>query len=181
MDVPIPLDMGTGISAEHCGRSTIENLTLYSMIQRIMRPNNLQSPIEAGRRFMTNRKPALPSPWEGRKGVSSDYLEEGYWLFRWGKDTPEVPARIWREWCDHEPGNPDNKLDTGPINLWRAEVAGEEVDPYRVQHGRKTQRLTAQQYRFRLAQRDWLKDWEPENPKVQPHRRVDLRKMPPPF
>jgi alkanesulfonate monooxygenase SsuD/methylene tetrahydromethanopterin reductase-like flavin-dependent oxidoreductase (luciferase family) len=97
-------------------------------------------------------------------------------MVRWRRHTAEVPAAIWR--CPHEPGDPGNVLDTGPI--WAAEIAGESADPVMVWTMRKRP-ITPEEYRYRVADQAWLRRARPDDPKVAPRRPVDLSTMKAPF
>jgi hypothetical protein len=96
-------------------------------------------------------------------------------MVRWRRSTAEVPARIW--WCPHEPGNPDNILE---VPILAAEIAAEPVDPVTVWQMRKRP-IDEAEYKFRIADQAWLRLARPDDPKVSPRARVDLKSMAPPF
>jgi hypothetical protein len=51
-----------------------------------------------------------------------------HFLMRLRRDGPLVPARL--RWLDHEPGEPDNKLDRGRLTPFPAvDIAGKDVAP----------------------------------------------------
>jgi hypothetical protein len=104
-------------------------------------------------------------------------LVEGWWMVRWFRGGPEVPARTWL--CSHEPGNPANVLDRQPY--WRAQVAGQEVDPLDILRCRDVRRVPRREVEFQLADLDYAADHEPNNPKLRPKRRVDFNNAPLPF
>jgi hypothetical protein len=95
---------------------------------------------------------------------------------KWRRNSAEVPAAIWR--CEHEPGDPENILDTGPVFV--AAIAGEDVDPLTVWTMRKRP-ITEAEYRFRLADQAWLRRARPDDPKSNPRQSVDLKTMRAPF
>jgi hypothetical protein len=120
------------------------------------------------------RKPALPSPW-ALPGVSPNEPQCGFWMVRYRRFTAEVPARIW--WCPHEPGNPGNLLE---VPVLAAEIAAESVDPTTVWTMKKRP-IDEAEYRYRVADAAWLKVAQPDDPKVNPRRPVDLTTMKAPF
>jgi hypothetical protein len=91
------------------------------------------------------------------------------------KGGPLLPASITR--IDHEPGNPENLLDTGPIMI--ANIGYREADPLAVWVGRRERPLTKEEYRLRMAQLAWDRDFDPNSPAVQPRKRVDVRELKP--
>ena len=122
------------------------------------------------------RKRALPGWMASRPGASPNHPHCGWWLVRRGRYTAEVPAAIWR--IEHEPGNPGNILDTGPILL--AAIAGEDADPLTIWMMRKRP-ISEAEYRYRVADQAWLQRARPDDPKVSPRRAVDLSTMKAPF
>jgi hypothetical protein len=113
--------------------------------------------------------------------------EQEYWLVQLGKNYPPVPARVW--WCDHEPGNPENKLDGPPFLA--AEIAGEPADPLDVYAAVERRprdkrpmvpirRLTLEQtYAYLVADLRHAQRWRPDDPLAQPRRRVNLTRIAP--
>jgi hypothetical protein len=120
------------------------------------------------------RLPALPVV--PRRGTSPNEPECGWWLVKWRRNSAEVPAAIWR--IEHEPGEPDNILDTGPIFV--AAIAGEDVDPLSVWTMRKRP-ISEAEYRYRVADQAWLRRARPTDPKVAHRQPVDLKRMPSPW
>jgi hypothetical protein len=96
---------------------------------------------------------------------------------KWRRNSAEVPAAIWR--IEHEPGDPENVLDTGPI--WVAAIAGEDVDPLTVWAGLRKRPITEAEYRYRLADQAWLRVARPTDPKVAHRQPVNLKTMRSPF
>jgi hypothetical protein len=113
--------------------------------------------------------------------------EQGYWLIQLGKNFPPIPARVW--WCDHEPGNPENKLDTPPYLA--AEIAGEPVDPLDVYAAVERRPIdkrplvpkeglsVEQEYAYRVADLQHAQRWRPDDPLANPRRRVNLTRIAP--
>jgi hypothetical protein len=107
----------------------------------------------------------------------------GYWLLRLpagvvGKvrrKGPAVPAAIIS--IDHEPGDPDNKLDTGPIFV--GYIGLREVDPLDVWHYQSEDRISAEDYELRVAQMQWDRDYAADRPELAPHQPIDFTKLPP--
>jgi hypothetical protein len=120
------------------------------------------------------RKPALPVV--ARRGTSPNEPECGWWLVRWRRNSAEVPAAIWR--IEHEPGSPENILDTGPVFV--AAIAGEDVDPLVVWTMRKRP-IGEAEYRYRVADQAWLRRAQPDDPKVAHRQPVNLKTMRSPF
>jgi hypothetical protein len=94
--------------------------------------------------------------------------EPGYFKLRFARGGAWVPARIWK--INHEPGVPDNILDTGPILM--ATIGTREVDPHEVWE--RGQRIDQREYDHRLALADWTAHYAPHEPEANPKRRVDL-------
>jgi hypothetical protein len=93
-------------------------------------------------------------------------------LTRYG---PEIPASITR--IDHEPGDPDNKLDTGPIFV--ANIGLKEVDPLRVWWMARRRRISEAEHRYQMARLAWMRDYDPFRPEMVPTEPVDLASLPP--
>lgn len=115
-----------------------------------------------------------------------------YFVLRARRDGPLVPARIWL--CDHDPADPENKLDRGRLSIYlRADIAGEEVDPQRFLeerlcadwtplqapgHWRYAQSITEAEYRYLIARRDWAAKHRPADPAaMRPRQRIDTAQM----
>lgn len=103
--------------------------------------------------------------------------EPGFWMVRFGPNKPEVPAKIWA--VDHEPGNPENKMDRGGKTYFDAELAGERVDPHLVMRARERRPISEPEYRFQVADCAWAREHQPEDPRLWPTRRADVSKLPP--
>jgi hypothetical protein len=98
--------------------------------------------------------------------------EPGWFKLRLARRGPWIPAIIER--IDHEPGNPENILDTGPILV--ATIGDRDADPLEVWERGST--ITEQEYRWRLALRDWANAHAPEQPEAKPHKEARLDKLP---
>ena len=112
-----------------------------------------------------------------------DYAEQnklvrpGYWMARFVRNGPFVPMLI--EWCDHEPGNPANILDTGPYLI--AIVAGEHRDPIAAFCAHEKRPISRAEYLYQIADLAWCRQYKPDEPKLSPHRRIDPLKAALPF
>jgi hypothetical protein len=109
-------------------------------------------------------------------------IRPGYYSGRYGTDKMLVEARIYLR--DHEPGNPENKLDGPPVLA--GEILGEYCDPVLVWtlSDRRPMRVpqgytAAGWYAYRSHLADWTKVNAPEEPLARPYRRVDLTSLPP--
>jgi hypothetical protein len=87
---------------------------------------------------------------------------------------PDIPASI--EQIDHEPGEPDNKLDTGPIFI--ATIGLDAADPLDVMAMRRRRAIDQAEYDYRMARLAWARDYAPHEPEARPDRAVDLRRIP---
>src|SRR5215471_4791018 len=78
-------------------------------------------------------------------------LVAGYFMLRWNRSTAEVPAWVYQ--CDHEPGNPENKLDRSPRSspYWVAIIGGRNVDPLDVLRHRDMRRISRREYLGQVA------------------------------
>ncbi len=94
-------------------------------------------------------------------------------MVRLRRFAPEMPASI--AWCDHEPGNTDNLLSTGPILV--ANIGYEEVDPERLWNMVKRP-IRYDDYKYFMARADWVRQYAPDEPEAAPRRAVDLTKLP---
>jgi len=109
-------------------------------------------------------------------------IEPGYYVIRLGRDRPLVAAaKIW--WCDHEPDNPENKLDQPFL---AGEILGDAVDPVYVWHGRDREPLVPkdglsleEEYAYQVALKQHMAEHEPNEPLARPRRPVDLTKIDP--
>jgi hypothetical protein len=114
--------------------------------------------------------------------------QPGHWKLRIVRHGALVPARIF--WCDHEPGNEENRLDRWPVPFSAGEVAGEWVDPrwiwLRVIGGnavqwKRAEPIEASEYRYLMADMSWARLYAPDEPIANPRRRVDLDQIAIPF
>jgi hypothetical protein len=112
-----------------------------------------------------------------------ELLVPGYWAIKLRKRGPPVPARTF--WCDHEPGNPENKLDQP---FFAAEIAGDAVDPLDIFAApvRDTLRPRgglnqAQEYAYQVADIRHARQWRRDDPIANPTHRVRLSRLPIPF
>jgi hypothetical protein len=133
--------------------------------------------------------PAYSSPAYGRlfreavRESVADYAQQerlmrpGYWQIRLVKRGPILPARVWL--CDHEPDNPENKLDTGPYFV--AEIGGKPGDPLDVFTASYRKEITEEaQHQFELDDLLYARKWSPREAKAQhPYRRVKLTEIAP--
>jgi len=94
--------------------------------------------------------------------------QPGHWMVRLVRGGPYVPAKIER--INHEPGNPANKLDTGPVLL--ALIGGEPVDPLEIWH-RRGRAIGAAEYAYQLEDYLWCRAHAPDEPKANPRTPID--------
>lgn len=116
-----------------------------------------------------------------------------HFLMRQRRDGPLVPARLW--WCDHDPADPENKLDRGRLSVYpRADIAGNEVDPERIfertyggsearpaispTHWKYPKPITEAEYRFQFDRMRWAERNRPDDPTLRPKAAVDPREAP---
>lgn len=103
-------------------------------------------------------------------------VRPGYWMARFAKRSALIPAMIAE--CPHEPGNPENILDTGPILI--AEIGGDEADPLDVYAAYEKRPISESEYCYRVADRAWAQQYAPSDPAAAPaRRRIDLTKIQP--
>lgn len=102
----------------------------------------------------------------------------GFWLMKLRKGAPEVPAAIMWVHTTHEPGNPDNLMERSPFLA--AFIAGEPVSLNRVWESRGRP-ISETEYRYLLADLEWVRQYAPTDPKANPRQKVDLSTMAPPF
>lgn len=110
-----------------------------------------------------------------------------WYLMRERRDGPLVPARV--QWLDHEPGEPDNKLDRGYSSVFpQVDIAGTYVEPERLferlysatdgrpaiasTHWKYPQPITERDYRLALDRIRWAERHRPGDPTLRPRRRV---------
>lgn len=118
------------------------------------------------------RRPALP---KNIAQLSAGYRiisqpQPGYFRLKLVKHGPWVPARIY--WCDHEPGQPDNKLDSR--RYLAASIGDWEADIFEVwERGTRTDEA---EYLWHMEKRVWAKG--SRQPEANPHHPVDLSNLP---
>jgi hypothetical protein len=140
--------------------------------------------------------PRRPSPNYARlfaeaveDSVRDYYLEHreawvpGYWTIKWHRRGPPIPARTF--WCDHEPGDKENKLDQPFL---AGEIAGNVVDPLDIIANRDRAPLqprggltVEREYAFQVADIRHARQWRPHEPIANPRHRVRLSRLPIPF
>lgn len=95
--------------------------------------------------------------------------QPGFWMLRCCRQCPEVCARIW--WCDHEPDEPENKLDRpflqGQIGL--------DLAPVMRIWTRQRRPITSATYDYQIQLLHWLKGNRPTDPRLHPMRAPELR------
>ncbi|MGH6740020.1 MAG: hypothetical protein ACREDY_13490, partial [Bradyrhizobium sp.] len=101
-------------------------------------------------------------------------LAPGWWLARYHMRAPALPCMI--ELCDHEPGDPENKVDQ-PYFI--AAINGRDCDPHEVVALKNHIAITPNHYRFLIAELAWSKQYAPEE--VASERKPDLMTALPPF
>jgi hypothetical protein len=107
---------------------------------------------------------------------------------------PFVPVRIW--WCDHEPGDPENKLDRGGKPFLAAEVGGEWYDPPKsiwtepvfefarerqtclAGHWKQPMPLSEQRYRLEAEAIRQARELGRRDPRLTPYRPVRAQDVP---
>lgn len=116
-----------------------------------------------------------------------------YYVMRQRRDGPLLPARL--QWLDHEPEEPDNKLDRGYQSVFpQADIGGALVDPERIlerlfsytdtrpgiapTHWKYPQPCTEAEYRLRMEQLRWAERNRPDDPKLRPRKRVESDSLP---
>jgi hypothetical protein len=99
----------------------------------------------------------------------------GYWMSRLVGGGPEMPACILL--VDHEPGNPENVLDTGPILV--AAIGLDDVEPYKVLAMRERREITEEEYDFQMQRLAWIRDYAPAEPEARPARAVSIAELKP--
>jgi hypothetical protein len=109
-------------------------------------------------------------------------IRAGYYSGRLGTDKMLVEALIYLR--DHEPGNPENKLDGPPVLA--GEILGEYCDPVLVWTLSDRQPLRAPHgytaagwYAYRSDLASWAKVNDPDDPLARPYRPVDLTALEP--
>jgi hypothetical protein len=106
-----------------------------------------------------------------------------HFVLRVTRYGPLVPARL--QWIDYEPGEPDNHRDRWPSVIPFVDIAGEVVPPEElterfmapVGHWKYAQPISEADYRFLFDHLRWLETVRPNDPVLQPRRRVDPQRM----
>jgi hypothetical protein len=88
---------------------------------------------------------------------------------------------------DHEPGNPENKLDRWPIPFLAGEIAGDPADPEDIFGARERitmvprDGLTVEEtYKFLIAEMHWARQHAPNDAAARPQRHLaDLTNLDP--
>lgn len=113
-------------------------------------------------------------------------LVPGYWSIKLRTHGPPIAARTY--WCDHEPGNPANKLDRWPLPFIAGEIAGDVADPLDIIGARWRESLRprggltqVQEYAYQVARIRHARVWHPDEPIANPRHRVRLSRLPIPF
>jgi hypothetical protein len=116
-----------------------------------------------------------------------------HFVLRAVRHGPLLPARLW--WCDHDPADPENKLDRGRLSLYpRADVAGVEVPPEQLAdrlfsmtdprpahpptHWRFAKAISEAEYRWRLDSLRWAEQHRPDDPVLQPRKKLAAADLP---
>lgn len=123
--------------------------------------------------------------------------EAVHFLLRAVRFGPLVPARLWL--CDHDPADPDNKLDRGRLSVFpRAEIDGREIDPdllqsdrlisptdwrpaYRVGHWKYARPIDRAEYEFQMAHRGWRRRARPDDVTLDARIKVKPGQLPIPI
>ncbi len=102
----------------------------------------------------------------------------GYWLMRLVSGGPRVPTAIVIVHTTREPGEESNRMDRSPFIA--AFIAGEPVAVDEVWL-RRGEQITEADYRFRVAEAAWCREFAPDEPIAQPRKRIDLMQARLPF
>jgi hypothetical protein len=105
-------------------------------------------------------------------------IRTGYFVGKLTRNGPDVPVWIGR--IDHEPGNPENELDTGPIYI--ATIGTREADPLDAvlainRWPQLSRKINREEHALLCAQMTWDQDFDPEAPLARPKRRVDISEL----
>lgn len=102
-----------------------------------------------------------------------------FFMIRVRRDGPLTPGRYWL--CDHDPADPENKLDRGRLSIYpRAEVGGREWDPDRIderswaplEHWKSLIPISRGEFEYRLAHLQWTRRHRPADPVGYPNKPV---------
>jgi hypothetical protein len=91
-----------------------------------------------------------------------------------------APVAIVRQAVTCEPGNPDNDMSGTRSPTLVGIIAGRECHPDDVWH-RDGDPITAAEYRFRVADLEWMQEHAPHEPAANPYQATDWSSAPPPF
>src|SRR5262249_38545812 len=117
-----------------------------------------------------------------KPAMASLPMNAEHYLLRLTRHGPLVAAR--RQWLDHEPGVPDNKLDRGNLSRFpQVDIAGEVVEPELLEerlwaprgHWKWVEPITRAEYEYRLQHLRWAERNDPESHELRPRRPIDLR------
>lgn len=123
--------------------------------------------------------PGLPARHEPRHLPPAIMQPPAYFVLRVVRDGPLVPARLW--WCDHEPQEPDNKLDRGRLSVFpRADIADVEVPPEELiertwaplGHWKYAEPTTATDYDYRVRMLRWAERNNRSDPGLAPRKTI---------
>jgi len=124
--------------------------------------------------------PALAHWARSRVDITLD-PKPGFWLLRAVKGGHvRVPARIWWAETVVEPGVPENDMTGTRSPFLAAEIGDRPVDLDRVWTAVK-EPCTEAEWQFRKADMGWAKQWKPNEPIADPHRKIDPLQAPLPF
>ena len=110
---------------------------------------------------MTARPPSAPDPRRGEARVMGE-PQDGYWLLSLGRNCPMVPACIRTD-------------ENGEKHAF---IIDEQVALDRVWH-RRGKPISAADYAFAVADIQWCREWQRDDPRCKPSKPIDLTKLPP--
>lgn len=118
---------------------------------------------------------------EGRR---IDRPEPGFFVMRFVKRGPEIPARIWRPCACTVNGGDGQSLHDWLYSCDRyphlqGEIAGKPAALHRVWEGGKP--TTEAHWRYLTDVRKWAETHAPEDPAANPGQPIELGAMPPLF
>jgi hypothetical protein len=109
--------------------------------------------------------------------------EPGWFKLRLARRGPWIPALIWQPCPMVEPFEASDPADwCCPTDPWRgprwlrATIGDDEVDPLDV--WARGQKITAQEYYWRLAVRAWAVAEAPHEPEASPRQPINLSRQP---
>lgn len=115
---------------------------------------------------------ALPE-YERRSTPVADEPQCGFFKRKLVKNGPFVPARIWLE---QETGE-DGELLGSEL---RCEVNGEAADPFEAWSYLCANPITAAEFAYMAALKNWAAWYSPALPQAQPRRPIDWNTLPAP-